>query len=79
MFAKCILPAVKNRHDITHAKVVKDRLARWRKGEYKELWQEALNLTNKKDTPKRPGNPRVDELSLDEKNAQRALRLAQQG
>ena len=58
---------------------MKERLARWRGGEYTELWQEALTLTNKKEALKRRGKTAAEEVSLDEKNAERALRLAQQG
>ena len=45
MFAKCILPAVKSRPDITQARAVRDRLARWRAGEYAALWREAIDMT----------------------------------
>ena len=48
MFAKCILPAVKSRPDITQARAVRDRLASWRAGEYAALWREAVDVTRKR-------------------------------
>ena len=48
MFAKAILPAAPLRPDTSQAKAVRDRLARWRQGEYEALWREAVELTKKK-------------------------------
>ena len=48
MFSKSVLSAVKNRPETTQAKAVKDRLARWRNGEFTELWKEAVDMTKKK-------------------------------
>ena len=61
MFAKCILPAVKSRPDIPQARAVRDRLARWRAGEYAALWREAVDMTRK--------NQRQEQKSLEVKNA----------
>ena len=78
MFAKCILPAVKNRPDANNASAVRDRLSRWRKGEYRALWNEAVKLTKKVVRGKRRGQEQ-QQPSQEEKNAKRATRLAHQG
>ena len=77
MFAKSILPAVKHRPDSNQAKTVKERLARWRRGEYRALWEEAVAMTKVKGKSKKKGQEH--QLSQEEKNAQRATRLSQQG
>ena len=48
MFAKVILPAAPLRPDTSQARAVRDRLNRWRQGEYSALWREAIELTKKK-------------------------------
>ena len=78
MFAKCILPAVKSRPDITQARAVRDRLARWRAGEYAALWREAVDMTRKRGKQTRK-NQRQEQQCLEVKNAQRSRRLAQEG
>ena len=55
MFARCILPAAKHRPDTTQGKAVKDRLARWRKGEYLSLWKEAVEMSKNKGKSRRRG------------------------
>ena len=65
----------------TQARLVKERLRRWKEGEYGQLWQEAVELT-KPATKARRRRGRVmadQEKSLEEKNAGRALQLAQEG
>jgi hypothetical protein len=52
-------------------------LRRWKEGEYGELWQEAVELT--KARCRRAGVAAVQEKSLEERNAARALQLAQKG
>ena len=78
MFAKCILPAVKSRPDITQARAVRDRLARWRAGEYAALWREAVDMTRKRGKQRRK-TQQQEQQSLKVKNAQRSKRLAQEG
>mgnify|MGYP006061624775 CR=1 FL=1 len=78
MFAKCILPAVKSRPDITQARAVRDRLARWRAGEYAALWREAVDMTRKRGKQRRK-TQQQEQQSLEMKNAQRSKRLAQEG
>ena len=78
MFAKCILPAVKSRPDITQARAVRDRLARWRAGEYAALWREAVDMTRKRGKQTRK-NQWQEQQSLEVKNAQRSKRFAQEG
>ena len=48
MFARCILPAGRGPRAgdaYSMARLVRERLRRWRAGEYPVLWQEAVNLT----------------------------------
>ena len=56
MFAEVILPAAPLRPDTTQARAVRDRLARWRQGEYAALWREAVELTKKKRRRRRERN-----------------------
>ena len=62
----------------SQARVVKERLGRWRRGEYKQLWDEAVSITKAPPKPRKKA-PAREEHSLEEKNAQRATRLAQEG
>ena len=77
MFSKCVLPATKNRPDTTQARAVKDRLSRWRNGEFTALWKDAVDMTKKKGRGKKKKNSQ--EKSLEEANAERSRRLIQQG
>ena len=78
MFTRCVLPAVKERADLSQARAVKDRLARWRGGDYLALWKEAVDMTRSK-VRGRKKNSRHTEMSLEERNAERSKRLIQQG
>ena len=78
MFTRCVLPAVKNRADLSQARAVKDRLARWRGGEYTALWREAVDMTRRKGRGKKK-NKQQQNISLEESNAERSKRLIQQG
>ena len=78
MFVKVILPATKNTSGGSQVKVVKDRLARWRRGDYKALWDEAVEMTKVRGKPRKK-TQQHQQLSQEEMNAQRAQRLAQQG
>ena len=79
IFPRCILPAVKGPRladSYSQARGVRERLERWRKGEYRKLWEEAVSAT------KIPviGKKKVQsEPSQEEKNAKQAARLAQEG
>ena len=81
MFPKCVLYTMpeKNKKDSkTLTKLIKERLARWRRGgEYMRLWQEAVQNTRSR--PKSKKKAADSEPSLEERNATRATRLAQQG
>ena len=77
MFAKCILPAVKHRPDSNQSKAVKERLARWRRADYRALWEEAVEMTKLKGKSRK--KTQDQQISQEERNSQRASRLAQQG
>ena len=81
MFARCILPAGRGPRAgdaYSMARLVRERLRRWRAGEYSVLWQEAVNLTK---VPKKKGRKRKgeEEKSQEKRNAQRAASLIQEG
>ena len=81
MFPRAILPAasLKSQSDgYSQARQVKERLARWRRGEYRQLWDEAIKMTKNRPKPKKKG-AQHQEQSQDEVNARRALQLAQLG
>ena len=64
----------------SQARLVKDRLRRWKEGAYEELWKEAVNLTKPQTKKKRKkGSTGEKEKSLEERNATRACQLAQDG
>ena len=64
--------------DTIQSKVVKDRLARWKRGEFNSLWDEAVRNTHRNGKSKKKATKNQD-VSQEEKNAVRATRLAQQG
>ena len=85
IFTRVILPAGQGpRQSDAYAqgRVVKERLRKWKEGKYGELWEDAVLLTSAppKSKSRRTGAPTpVQEKSLEERNAARALKLAQDG
>ena len=84
MFAKVILPAGRGPRvgdAYSQARLVRERLRRWRGGEYLELWEEAKQLTKEARKPKRGKKKKnaEEEQSQQKKNAERAATLAQDG
>ena len=82
MFAKVTLTAhtEKSKPDLSNlTKTIKSRLARWRKGDYSKLWEEATRRTRIPPQSGRKKAPDPPAASQEEKNALRAVRLAQQG
>ena len=86
MFCRAILPAGRGPRQgdsYSQAKQVKDRLRRWGRGEYRALWDEAVQLTKvpprARRQRRRTGEPEVVEKAQVEKNAERAAKLAQEG
>ena len=84
MFPRCILPAGRGPRAgdaYSQARLVRERLRRWRNGEYSQLWQEAVNLT--KVPPKRRrrgrGGRQGEEKTQEMRNSERAKILAQEG
>ena len=81
MFARCILPAGRGPRAAdaySQARLGRERLRRWRAGEYSQLWQEAVDLT--KVQPKKKKKKQGDqEKSQEKQNAERAATLAQDG
>ena len=61
----------------SQAKQVLSRLSRWRHGEYRQLWEEAIAAT----TPPSKSKHRVaeEDKSQEQRNVMRATKLAQQG
>ena len=81
MFPRCILPAGRGPRAgdaYSQARLVRERLRRWRNGEYSQLWQEAVNLT--KVPPKRRrrgrGGRQGEEKTQEMRNSERAKILA---
>ena len=94
MFARCILPAGRGPRAgdaYSQARLVRERLRRWRAGEFVQLWEEAVELTRERPRqgrPRRRGRPgrrrqlqqeEDEEESQAKKNAERAATLAQDG
>ena len=94
MFARCILPAGRGPRAgdaYSQARLVRERLRRWRAGEFVQLWDEAVELTRERPRqgrPRkrgRPGRRRQQQQEQDEqesqakRNAERATTLAQDG
>ena len=81
IFARCILPACRGPRAAdaqSQAKVVRERLRRWRAGEYMQLWKEAVELTTR--APKRGRRPGNEVVKTQEtRNGERARVLAQEG
>ena len=78
MFPRVILPATprkKNADTYSQARIVRERLDKWRRGNYRELWDEAIKLTKVQPKKRRE----EQELSQEEQNTRRATRLAQDG
>ena len=59
----------------TQGKLVKERLKRWREGEFGDLWKEAVKLAKRQPRTKRKAS---EEKTQEEKNAERAMALAQE-
>ena len=63
----------------SQARAVRERLRRWRLGEYGELWDEALAATRLPPRARRTRAGGAVEKTLQEKNAERAAMVAQEG
>ena len=91
MFARCILPAGRGPRAgdaYSQARLVRERLRRWRAREFSQLWDEAVELTRvrpRQGRPRKRGRPgrrrqqQEEEESQAKKNAERATTLAQDG
>ena len=81
MFAKVILPAVKNRRTDTlqAAKNIERCIARWRNGDHKALWEEAQEMTGTDSGRRKKGRRKRQTRSQEEVNAHRAKKLARVG
>ena len=79
MFPRVILTATWNRSQTdgySQARLVKERLNRWKRGEYRQLWDEAVKATRSEPKKRAAQTP---DLSQEELNTRRASSLAQQG
>ena len=67
---------------MSQARLVKERLVRWRAGRYSELWKEAKDLTKEHRKPRgkrsKKGQREEEDNQL-KRNAERASTLAQDG
>ena len=85
MFSRAILPAGRGPRvgdAYSQARLVRERLRRWRQGEYRQLWEEAKDLTKEQRRPRgRQGRARQqeEEGAQQKRNAERATTLAQDG
>ena len=82
IFARCILPACRGPRAgdaLSQAKVVRERLRRWRAGEYMALWREAVELCTRRPKRGRQRGGRDKERTQEQKNGERARVLAQEG
>ena len=79
IFTRVILPADRGPRQsdaYSQGRLVRERLSRWKEGEYRELWEEAVQLTAAppKANSRRTGAPAPEqEKTLEERNAARAL------
>ena len=81
MFAKVIVPAVKDRRTdtIRAARNIEGRIARWRNGDFQALWEEAQEMTGSDTKGRKRGRRKRQTRSQEEINADRAKKLARVG
>ena len=82
MFSRAILPAGRGPRagdGCSQSRLVRERLRRWRAGEYSQLWEEAKALTKEHRPRGRRGRVHEPENSQEKRNAERATTLAQEG
>ena len=62
---------------------MKERLKRWGQGHYRQLWDEAVEMTRPppkaRQKRRKTGQPEAGEKTQEERNAERATELAHQG
>ena len=81
MLARVILPAGKappHPGDTTQAVKVKERIRRWRAGEFRSLWEEAISM-QKVPAKRKRRKQQQTVVSQEERNATRASRLIKEG
>ena len=82
IFQRVILPAGRGPRQAdaySQARLQKERLSRWRKGEVLQLWEEAKKLTKIPTSKKKRQRDEKKEKTQEEKNAARASTLAADG
>jgi hypothetical protein len=83
MVARVILPAGKSPPhpgDSSQATKIKERIRRWRNGNFMELWNEAVALQQLPNQPRRGKKKEAQlEVSQDTRNARRSLKLIREG
>ena len=80
IFPRVILPASRGPRQAdarSQAKAVRERLHRWRQGQFRDLWDEAVKMTKVPVRAKKKAQE--EEKSQQEKNVLRATRLVQEG
>ena len=82
IFPRAILPARMggSREDgESKAKLIKERLRRWRQGEFGALWHEAVQITSEKPKTKKKNQNATTKKSQQDLNVERATKLCQEG
>ena len=83
IFPRAILPAklgLDHGEGESKAKMIKERLRRWRQGEHGQLWKEAVQLSSQKPKAKKKrAAAAASEKSQQELNVERATKLCQEG
>jgi hypothetical protein len=82
MLARVILPAGKappHPGDTTQAHKIKERIRRWRAGEFRALWEEAIALQKLPVKMRRKKKQQETEVTQESRNAIRSSRLVKEG
>ena len=82
MLARVILPAGKSPPhpgDTTQANKIKDRIRRWRGGEFRALWEEAIAMQKMPAKKRKKKKQQESEVTQESRNAIRSSRLVKEG
>ena len=82
MLARVILPAGKappHPGDTTQANKIKERIRRWRAGEFRALWEEAIAMQKLPVKKRRKKKQQETEVTQESRNAIRSSRLVKEG
>ena len=81
IFTRAVLPARigGDEQGESKAKLIKERLRRWRQGEFAALWSEAVQLSSQKPKARKKKAGAAPEKSQHDLNVERATKLCQEG